>query len=780
VVKRLAFHCLTLAGILLVCLGHLIWNGARAAKTIATNLAVPEFSGPYRDVDLWHPTASPGHVFDLTFTSSREGRTPVPPGARLEVQIASGGKTRLLVVRGGHPNTSVGFTDLLLGRERLQVVADRGWVDLGPLSPTGEKTEVQVFGLLPGSFGFAEPYYPKSDEFTGFRLRRPDSPLARPSRGIIRYRFLVGDPAAPAETLARAFFFVSSSRVLQVAGTAALFLIFMGWHWLGEKRFGRAVACLVPGLTLLHACALPPFQGEDGPAHAGTVEMLIWQPANANLAWGYPESFAAVGRVLDYPRWAGNSSAPVPLAGPEARRSLASALDSTMADKARRSVPPTESFFPISPKSRAPLYYHALATAAPLARLLSVLDRTEAYVVLSAWLSLLFFLAGLAILRRNRLSPEVSLVYGLVALVPFMVAIVASCSNYSLAIGIGSLLAACTLALVLSNRPRPRAEAGVVLVAAAWLGVGVWDDFIFVAAPATVVLLVAGLLALTRRAEPRFHRLGIALSAAAGGAVAIGLGWALASGALRRLFIAFAARSPREFSSPGDPTAMLVAAVAAVPFVAALLMALSSISSQDRTEATKRRWAAARTAAAGLIVVGMFLATAYTAVPFEYLRLDFADEVAAHWNSFWSNNLSWDQDTLFWKMYWGVFGSGDTWYPAAVYALARWACVAFFVALPVLSARFTAKRPTASPLLLVLSGYALAACVVTNSLRYLGPTNPWGRFILPLVPLAALPVLARVTDQGRERALAIALRAFVVLHLWTALTLLPTRYCVGL
>lgn len=778
--NRLAFRCLTLAGILLACLGHLVWNGSRATKTIATNLVVPELSGPYRDIDLWHPTASPGHVFDLTFVRPEEGGAPVPVGAHLQVQLASAGRTRLLIVRGGHPNTGVGFTDALLGRERLQVVADRGWVDLGPLSATGEKTEVQVVGLFPGPFGFAEPYYPKSEEFTGFRLRRPDSPLARPSGGIIRYRLLVGDPAAPAETLARAFFFVTSSRVLQVAGTAALLLIFVGWYWLGEKRFGRAVGCLVPGLTLLHACALPPFQGEDGPAHAGTVEMLIWQPANANFPRGYPESFAAVGRVLDYPRWAGNSSAPVPLAGPGARTPLASALDSTMADEARRSVPPTDPFFPISPKSRAPLYYHALATAAPLARLLSVLDRTEAYVVLSACLSLLFFLAGLAILRRNRLNPEISMMYGLVALVPFMVSIVASCSNYSVAIGMGSLLAACVLSLVLSRRSRPRAEAGFVLAAAAWLGVGVWDDFIFIAVPASVTLVVAGLFALTRRAEPRFLRLGIALSAAAGGAAAIGLGWAIASGALRHLFVAFAARSPREFSSPGDPTAMLVAAVAAVPFVAALLMALFSISSQDRTEATKRRWAAARTAAAAVIVAGMFLATAYTVVPFEYLRLDFADEVATHWLSFWSNNLSWDQDTLFWKMYWGVLGSGDVWYPALVYALARWASVALFVALPFLSARFTAKRPMTSPLLLVLSGYALAACVVTNSLRYLSPSNPWGRFILPLLPLAALPVLARVTDQGRERALAIALRAFVILHLWTALTLLPTRYSVGL
>ncbi len=778
--KQRSLQCLTLAGILLACLGHLVWNGSRATKTIATNLPVPELSGPYRDVDLWHPTASPGHIFDLTFVRSEEGGARAPAGARLQVQLASEGTTRLLVVRSGHPDTGVSITDILAGREHLQIVADRGWVDLGPMPDDTSRVEIQVLGLVPAPFGFAEPYFPKSEDFKGFRLRRPDSPLARPSRGIIRYRFVVGEPVAPVETLARAFFFVGASGVLQAAGILALVLLFAGWFWLGERRFARAVACLVPGVVLLHACSLAPFQGEDGPAHAGTVEALVSGVLTPESGIGYPESFAKVASALEYPRWAGNPSAPVPLAGPEARASVASVLESSLSAEANRRATATTDFFLISPNSRAPLYYHALASGSPFLRRLSVLNRLEAYVVLSACLSLLLFLGGLAVLRRNGLGDEIALLYGLVALVPFMVAIVASCSNYSLAIGIGSLLAACLLALVLSGHPRPRVEAGFLLVAVAWLGVGVWDDFIFLAAPATIVLSTAGLLALTRRAEPRLHRFGVALSMAAGGVVALALAWALASGAFRRFYVAFAARVPRELSSPGDPTVAVIAAVAAVPFVAALLMALFSISSRGLPETTRIRLSRARTAAGAALVVAMAFATPHSIVPFEYVRLDFADEAAAHWRSFWSNNLSWDQDTLFWKMYWGVFGSGDTWYPAAVYALARWASVVLFVALPVLSVRFTTKRLAASPLLLVVSGYALSVCVVTNSLRYLSPSNPWGRFILPLLPLAALPVLARVTGQGRERALAIALRVLVVLHLWTAVTLLPTRYAVGL
>src|SRR5450756_1727275 len=167
-------------------------------------------------------------------------------------------------------------------------------------------------------------------------------------------------------------------------------------------------------------------------------------------------------------------------------------------------------------------------------------------------------------------------------------------------------------------------------------------------------------------------------------------------------------------------------------------------------------------------------------VPFENLRLDYPDEVAAHWSSFWSNNFAFDQDVLSWKMYWGVFGYADVSYPEVVYAFARWACVALFLALPVMSWRFTQRSPGRSALFLVASGYALSACVVTNSLRYFAPMNPWGRFILPLLALAALPALARTSTPGRERLWRAVTFTAIALHLWTALTLLGSRYAVGI
>jgi hypothetical protein len=119
-------------------------------------------------------------------------------------------------------------------------------------------------------------------------------------------------------------------------------------------------------------------------------------------------------------------------------------------------------------------------------------------------------------------------------------------------------------------------------------------------------------------------------------------------------------------------------------------------------------------------------------------------------------------------------------YPDAFYALARWACVALFLALPVLSWRFTQRDASRSALLLVASGYALTACIVTNSLRYFAPTNPWGRFILPAFALAALPLLVRAAESLHERTLRMFFAGFVALHLWTAIALLGSRYAVGL
>jgi hypothetical protein len=779
VLKRFLLRSLILAGLLLACFAHLIWNGWHATEIVGENIPYPRLSSRYRDIDLWHPSASFGRVYDLIFWRAGQDVKPVPPGARLKIQLASNGRTRLLVVRKGHPNTDVSGLDILLGRERLQVVADREWIDLGPLPENEERFDYQITGLLPGPFGFAEPYQPQHDHFSGFRMRRPDSPLAKPVREILRYRFVSAAPVAASETLVRFFFFISCSRVLQVTGIVALALLFAGWWWLFEKRYAHAVACLVPAVTLLHACCLAPFQGEDEATHAGTVEMVIWDPG-AFERYAYPKSFALLSDSIGYERWVQYPDVPVPIDSPERRALVRDVSGLRLATEATQGGRILFDASLINPRTRAPLYYNGFRLLGPVLRRMSVLDRLEAYVVLSAAASLLLFCGGLLILTRSGLDPSVLLLYGLVALLPYSVGVVATCSNYSLAIGIGQLLAACLVAGVLSETPRTRLGMAGLFSLASLAGIGVWDDFVFFAVPCTVVLTVLSAHAAYRMPAGSRRRL------ATGAILVLGIlltgtaAFALAMGRIRYAISSFGARLPKGLGRFEDPSFWLLLAAAAAPFVVALALALAIVRSHGLLEAGRERAARARSAALVALFVVMFLVTPWTFVSFESLRLDYPDEVAAHWSAFWSNNFAFDQDVLSWKMYWGVFGYADVYYPDVLYALARWACVGLFLALPIMSWRFTQRNPGRSALFLVASGYALSVCVVTNSLRFFGPSNPWGRYILPLLALGALPALARTSTPGRERWWRAVTFIAIALHLWTALTLLGSRYAVGI
>ncbi|GEM_PF-1379982 len=778
--KRFLLRSLVLAGILLACFAHLIWNGWHATEIVGENIPYPRLSSGYRDIDLWHPSASFGRVYDLIFLRSGEEVKPVRSGARLKIQLASNGRTRLLVVRRGHPNTDVSWLDILLRRERLQVVADRGWIDLGPLPEGEERFDYQITGFLPGPFGFAEPYQPQHDHFSGFRMRRPDSPLVKPVREILRYRFVSAAPVAASETLARFFFFISCSRVLQVTGVVALALLFAGWWWLFEKRYARAVACLVPAVTLIHACCLAPFRGEDGPMHAGTIEAVVWNPEMfANLS-SYPGSLRLLYDVVGCDRWAGHADIPVPIDSPERRARMRDVFARRLEAEAMKGGPALPEAYFIDPRTRSSLFYNAFRIPGPLLRRMSVFDRLEAYLVLSAGASVLLFALGLFVLARTGVSGNIMLLYALVALVPYSVGIVASCSNYSPAIGIGQLLAACLVAGVLSERPRTRLGMAALFSLASLAGIGVWDDFVFFAVPSTVVLTLLSAHAAYRMPAGSRRRLATGAMLVLGILLTGTVAFALATGRIRWAISSFGARLPANLGRFEDPSFWLLLAAAAAPFVICLGLALAIMRSREMSEAGRERAAGARSAALVVLFVVMFLVTSWTFVPFESLRLDYPDEVAAHWSAFWSNNFAFDQDALSWKAYWGIFGYADVSYPDVLYALARWACVGLFLALPVLSWRFTQRNPGRSAFLLVASGYALTACVVTNSLRYFAPSNPWGRFILPLLALAALPALARTSTPGRERWWRAVTFIAIALHLWTALTLLGSRYAVGI
>src|SRR5260370_28358464 len=238
-------------------------------------------------------------------------------------------------------------------------------------------------------------------------------------------------------------------------------------------------------------------------------------------------------------------------------------------------------------------------------------------------------------------------------------------------------------------------------------------------------------------------------------------------------------RMPVNLPRWGSHEMTLVILTVAAPSLLAVLAALAvrqlSGLGYPRIERDLRR---VSIVLAVVLIVG-FLLTPYTVVPFERSLPDLAGLVPIHSLSFLSNNFSWDQDTLFWKFYWGAFGWHDGFYPDWLYALARWLCVALFAALPWLSARFVAEQPRTSALLLLISGVALSFCFATEILRYLEPGHPWGRFILPYLPLAALPVLIQIEDSGRGPFLRDTAGLGVALQIWTAILVLGARYVLG-
>jgi len=209
-------------------------------------------------------------------------------------------------------------------------------------------------------------------------MRRPDSPLAKPVGEILRYRFVSAAPVAASETLARFFFFISCSRVLQMTGIVALALLFAGWWWLWENKYARAVACLVPAVTLLHACCLAPFQGADEATHAGTVEAVVWNPGLFATLYNYPKSMALLYDAIEYDKWVRYSDVPVPVDSPERRalvRDVSGLRLATEATQGGRILPDA---YLINPRTRAPLYYNGFRLLGPVLRRMSVLDRLEA------------------------------------------------------------------------------------------------------------------------------------------------------------------------------------------------------------------------------------------------------------------------------------------------------------------------------------------------------------------------------------------------------------------
>lgn len=757
---------LPLLAILVFSFADLVWHGRHAIAIVAQNLPNP--GAALRIVDLVHPTPAFARIYDLTFEPTEKGVPARAVGQHLQLQLSSNGKTRLLLIRKGHPPASrrSALWDFVRGRARLQAVADSKWVDLGPLPAGTSPLEVQVAGLLPAPYGFAELNQPADTVFRRIAIRRPAAPDVGVVTTVPRYRAVKATPITPFETISRFFFFISASRVLLFGALVAMGLLVLGWQLLAVGKAAAAVCCLVPAVTLLHAVCLPPLQGADETSHVGTIE---------NLAFGvvplYPRSISLVAGALQQERVQFYPDEALPLSSPADRSRLRHLLEQRLVQEATQDgpVPPSAGVQPI--EARSPLFYRPFRLLAPLLRKLSILDRISAYRLLAAASGLFLFCGGAWLLHRVRLSEQVILLYGLVFLVPYMVAATASCSNYAPAIGLGSLLAAAAMTVVLAPSGRWKSVAAGLLVLGSWIGIPIWPDFVFVAISSTAIVLA---WTIERAMEPLRGGLLSILRLIAGGALAV-LFLTVAVGLSRAKLGNIGTRLPLEIPRWGSEELTLMILVAAAPFLLAVGAALAVLRIGRKTFPKVRETLRGVSIGLALIFPMAFLLTPYTTVT----RFNFAELVHAYNSSFWSNNFSWDQDRLFWKFFWGAFGWHDAFYPDWLYALARWLCVGLFVALPFLCARFITERPRSSALLLLTSGIALSCCVVTEILRYLAPSNPFGRFILPYLPMAALPVLAQMEAPGRQRQCRLAVGAAVGLQAWTAIVVIGGRYVLG-
>lgn len=754
------------------CTLDLFVRGRDAITMIASNLPTPLVSTGARIVDLVHATAPEGRVYDVVVAPEAAAPAMRAAGARAQLRLESRGGTRILVVQPESASASrlAALGNVLAGRARLQIVDDRNWVDLGALPADGSALRVHVIGLLPATFAFAE-----LNEVAGAAPAWVDVTIVPSGTRVVRtmphLRLVRAAPVPATELLRRVTFFARTSVVLLTAALLAVSGLCAGWALLGGTRTWAGCALLVASVTLLHAALLPPLQGADETSQVGTIEWLVTDPSPAR-AWRYPQSIARVTRAIEQDRVQYHASEPLPLGDADARAHLALVLRSPLQDAARDAPTPPAADLQVV-ELRAPLFFAAYPPLRGAFLRLPVLDRIAAYRLIATLWGLLGFVAGLVLLRAARLPREVGLAYALAFTLPYVVGVVATCSNYAPAIGLGFLIAAAGVTTILGPTPGMRRLSGVIALAAAWAGVPLWPDFLALA-------VVASSIAAAALASLALHR--ARASQADGGAqparaALIALALVAAAAALAwRGFPVFNYDLRRHVAAWDAAQLAVRGALVAAPMLFAAGTAAFFWSLRGLPVAACRRRTHAASAAIALVLIAAFAITPHAEVPYEHVFLPLTDLVRAHVVSFLASSFSFDQDRLGWKFLFGTFGWHDVYYPEAVYAAARWGLTLFLIALPLLGRGFAVARPKPTVALLALAGIGGSLAAATLLARHAMSVHPHGRFALPYVALVALPVLALVATRPRRRSLRIALRCAVALNVWTAIALLGARY----
>jgi hypothetical protein len=739
-----------------------VFSGRSVPEVVETNLPTPLVTIAEDPIRLAHPTFATDDRYVVTATRSGDSATSFPD-ARLKVQLHTEGRSRLLFVREEGSRFP-----------RIQLVPHLGWIDLGRLPATESRKVVSVRAILGGRFAFISPNVPKSDATLRITVGAESSAEAIVAVRSLRYRFVETRPVGARESIARLLFFPTCGWVTPLEASLALGGFLAGWLFLRAGKPGRGVAALAFSVPLLHAALLPPLMGGDETSHSATVESALIPHEDAVMF--YPGSLSATASALEIERVQYRSDERLPLDSPSRRDTLRKTLRNELLEEARLKGTPPPTGYVIQAETRAPAYY-AIVTALsrPLERS-AIIDRLAVYRLVGVVLVAL--LSGLACWTVFAVGagPWIALAAGLSLLLPYSVAVVASTSNYSPAIGFGLLGAVGVVAGVAGTSARGRLAALVVGFAAFVVGIPFWSDF---ALGLGILLSLLPLLLATAVSQQGRDGPGRA-SLFASGVVLLGGMAAAAVG--RPILERVIAGRPRE--------QMALAAIfrsdiqARLPYAGAplvlLLAGLVYIRLVSRGPKARARALALRTSALlALVVVGGAIVLPWTGVSYGYVQAPRTEQLSRFLRSLLSNAFSWDQDLLGWKLWWGVFGWVDTYSSPLVYALARWGVSLLVIASPMLVLPYARRRPQRAALLLAISCFALIAVGVSFLIRLTGAVFPYGRFFLPFFPLVALPLLAMMQAPGRLRKLQALFGAAVLFHIWVAVYTLGTRYYFG-
>lgn len=775
--------------VLLLSYADYLRRGHEVYRPVATNLEVPRASSGQRVVSRTFQSEFLGCVYDVTVaigTESGAGIWRVPRNSEMRLQLASDWKTRLLVIRPGHPAPATFWgvlSEVVKGDSHLLVVPHRGWIRLGPMPDGVAPLEVQIYGLLPGKFGFVRLPEPKTPDFRIFDISVVDEKVTGSVSGTIRYQLAVPAPVDAAEATKRFFFFASASKVLLGGLLVAVGLLFLGTFFLSRERVVPGFSALIASVTLLHAVCLPPLHGADETSHGAMVEKVVFTGRSTKFNEPYPKSFSIFAELLDQDRVQFNAEIPLPLQGDAARRKLRESLKESLAADAISAGPAAPAALIDESRNRAALFFGAFSFVPGEVRTLPILDRFSLYRLASTLLGVMAALAGVALLGKAGFSSQAIAVYSLVAILPVSVAVMASVSNYAMAVGMGALLAAAAVVALASQRGRWRVAGAAIVVLGSALGVGIWKDFASLCASSITVLTWAGLARLFAR-MPVLSRRVIAP-------------WLLAVlpfvAATILIFPNLSQIRPEAIDRRLAGTYSVLANALSLPLLFALatplLVVVGGLIVVELLEKPARfAWSGpfgpSGTLSVLLLlgVVASFLATPFFTIPYEFRGYELTEMLSSYARAFISNNLAWDQDRITWKFTVGTFGWLDTHYPDWVYATTRWFAVGFFAATPVLTRSFRATNPSLVRQFPLLSGLALSlgmSSAVVRIMAHQGQVMPSIRFVLPYVPLVLLPLFVQVEAPGRTRALAGLFLGLVAVDVWTAIAVLGARYYFG-